>query len=74
MAKTREIRKRILSVRNIHKITRTMEKVAQSKVMKLNARFADAKAFRADLARLLPEALGLPWAPRRRRKLLQRTR
>ena len=58
MAKTREIRKRILSVRNINKITRTMEKVAQSKVMKLNARFADAKAFRADLARLMPEALG----------------
>ncbi|MGA2764530.1 MAG: ATP synthase F1 subunit gamma [Spirochaetia bacterium] len=58
MAKTREIRKRILSVRNINKITRTMEKVAQSKVMKLNARFAEAKAFRADLARLVPEALG----------------
>ena len=35
-----------------------MEKVAQSKVMKLNARYADAGTFRADLARLLPEALG----------------
>ncbi|HVP19404.1 MAG TPA: ATP synthase F1 subunit gamma [Spirochaetia bacterium] len=58
MAKTRQIRKRIASVRNINKITRTMEKVAQSKVMKLNARYADAKAFRAALARLLPEALG----------------
>jgi len=58
MAKTRQIRKRISSVRNINKITRTMEKVAQSKIMKLNARFADAKAFRANLLRLLPEALG----------------
>ena len=58
MAKTREIRKRISSVRNINKITRTMEKVAQSKIMKLNTRFADAKAFRASLLRLLPEALG----------------
>jgi F-type H+-transporting ATPase subunit gamma len=58
MAKTREIRKRISSVRNINKITRTMEKVAQSKIMKLNSRFADAKAFRANLLRLLPEALG----------------
>jgi len=35
-----------------------MERVAQSKVMKLNARMAAARAFRADLARLLPEALG----------------
>ena len=51
MAKTREIRKRISSVRNIHKITHTMERVAQSKVMKLNARMTDAQAFRADLAR-----------------------
>ncbi len=59
MAKTREIRKRIQSVRNIHKITHTMERVAQSKVMKLTARYADARAFRADLARLLPEALGV---------------
>jgi F-type H+-transporting ATPase subunit gamma len=58
MAKTRQIRKRIVSVRNINKITRTMEKVAQSKIMKLNGRFADAKRFRADLLRLLPEALG----------------
>jgi F-type H+-transporting ATPase subunit gamma len=58
MAKTREIRKRISSVRNINKITRTMEKVAQSKIMKLTSRFADAKAFRANLLRLLPEALG----------------
>ncbi|HTP58557.1 MAG TPA: ATP F0F1 synthase subunit gamma, partial [Spirochaetia bacterium] len=33
MAKTRQIRKRISSVRNINKITRTMEKVAQSKIM-----------------------------------------
>jgi F-type H+-transporting ATPase subunit gamma len=58
VAKTRQIRKRIASVRNINKITRTMEKVAQSKIMKLNARFADATAFRANLLRLLPEALG----------------
>ena len=58
MAKTREIRKRIASVRNIRKITHTMERVAQSKVMKLNARMTEARAFRADLARLLPEALG----------------
>ena len=58
MAKTREIRKRIASVRNIHKITHTMERVAQSKVVKLNTRIAAARAFRADLARLLPEALG----------------
>ena len=35
-----------------------MEKVAQSKIMRLNARYADATTFRADLARLLPEALG----------------
>ncbi|HUI70699.1 MAG TPA: ATP synthase F1 subunit gamma [Spirochaetia bacterium] len=58
MAKTRQIRKRIVSVRNINKITKTMEKVAQSKIMKLNARFADAKTFRGNLLRLLPEALG----------------
>ncbi len=60
MAKTRDIRKRILSVRNIHKITRTMEKVAQSKGMKLNGRFDDAKKFRRTAAGLLPEALGAP--------------
>lgn len=60
MAKTREIRKRISSVRNINKITRTMEKVAQSKIMRLNGRFADARTFRANLLRLLPEALGAP--------------
>lgn len=60
MAKTRDIRKRILSVRNIHKITRTMEKVAQSKGMKLSGRFTDAKAFRRATAGLLPEALGAP--------------
>jgi F-type H+-transporting ATPase subunit gamma len=58
MAKTRDIRKRIGSVRNIHKITRTMEKVAQSKGMKLTGRFEAAKAFRRDTAALLPEALG----------------
>ena len=58
MAKTRQIRKRIISVRNIHKITRTMERVAQSKAMKLTGRFDSAKSFRAHLARLLPEALG----------------
>jgi len=62
MAKTRDIRKRIGSVRNIHKITRTMEKVAQSKSMKLTARFESAKAFRRDAAVLLPEALGAPLA------------
>jgi F-type H+-transporting ATPase subunit gamma len=60
MAKTRDIRKRIASVRNIHKITRTMERVAQSKAMKLTARYDAAKAFRARVARLLPEALGAP--------------
>ena len=43
MAKTREIRKRIMSVRNIHKITRTMEQVAQSKGMKLTGRFDGRK-------------------------------
>jgi len=58
MAKTRQIRKRIISVRNIHKITRTMERVAQSKAMKLTGRFDSAKVFRAHCARLLPEALG----------------
>ena len=58
MAKTREIRKRIASVRNIHKITRTMEKVAQSKQMKLAGRFQNATSFARHLARLLPEALG----------------
>jgi len=58
MAKTREIRKRIASVRNIHKITRTMEKVAQSKQMKLAGRFESATSFARHLARLLPEALG----------------
>jgi len=58
MAKTRQIRKRIISVRNIHKITRTMERVAQSKAMKLTGRFDSAKTFRAHLAQLLPEALG----------------
>ncbi len=58
MAKTRDIRKRIASVRNIHKITRTMERVAQSKGIKLTGRFESAKAFRANIVRLLPEALG----------------
>jgi F-type H+-transporting ATPase subunit gamma len=60
MAKTRDIRKRIKSVRNIHKITRTMEKVAQSKGMKLSARFDSAKSFRRLTAALLPESLGAP--------------
>jgi len=59
MAKTREIRKRILSVRNIHKITRTMERVAQSKAMKLTSRFEHARTFRRNTARLLTEALGV---------------
>jgi F-type H+-transporting ATPase subunit gamma len=58
MAKTRDIRKRIQSVRNIHKITRTMERVAQSKGMKLTGRFGFATTFRRSLTRLLPEALG----------------
>jgi F-type H+-transporting ATPase subunit gamma len=58
VAKTRQIRKRIISVRNIHKITRTMERVAQSKGMKLTGRFASATSFQRNLARLLPEALG----------------
>jgi F-type H+-transporting ATPase subunit gamma len=58
MAKTREIRKRIGSVRTIRKITHTMERVAQSKSMKLTGRFDAAKSFRADLLRLFPEALG----------------
>jgi F-type H+-transporting ATPase subunit gamma len=58
MAKTRFIRKRILSVRNIHKITRTMEKVAQSKVMKLTGRFAHARSFSHEIARLIPVAFG----------------
>jgi F-type H+-transporting ATPase subunit gamma len=62
MAKTRDIRKRIGSVRNINKITRTMERVAQSKGMKLTGRFESAKAFRHDVAVLLPEALGAPLA------------
>ncbi len=58
MAKTRDIRRRIGSVRNIRKITHTMERVAQSKSMKLTARFDHAKGFRQGLQRLLPEALG----------------
>ena len=58
MAKTREIRKRIQSVRNIHKITRTMERVAQSKGMKLTGRFDFATTFRRNILRLLPEVLG----------------
>ena len=62
MAKTRDIRRRILSVRNIHKITRTMEKVAQSKGMKLTSRFEEARAFRREVAALLPQALGAPLA------------
>jgi F-type H+-transporting ATPase subunit gamma len=62
MAKTRDIRRRIASVRNIHKITRTMEKVAQSKAMKLSARFEAARRFRRHTAALLPEALGAPLA------------
>jgi F-type H+-transporting ATPase subunit gamma len=59
MAKTRQIRKRIISVRNIHKITATMEKVAQSKGMKLTGRYQGARSFRDSLQRLLPEALGV---------------
>jgi F-type H+-transporting ATPase subunit gamma len=62
MAKTRQIRKRIISVKNIHKITATMEKVAQSKGMKLTGRFGGAADFRASLQRLLPEALGVELA------------
>jgi F-type H+-transporting ATPase subunit gamma len=62
VAKTRDIRRRILSVRNIHKITRTMEKVAQSKGMKLTSRYEEARAFRRGIASLLPEALGVPLA------------
>jgi F-type H+-transporting ATPase subunit gamma len=58
VAKTRTIRKRIGSVRNIHKITHTMERVAQSKGMKLAGRFGYAKDLRSELLRLLPEALG----------------
>ena len=60
MARTRDIRRRIQSVRNIHKITRTMEKVAQSKGMKLATRFEHAKEFRRRVAALLPQALGAP--------------
>jgi F-type H+-transporting ATPase subunit gamma len=60
MAKTRAIRKRIISVRNIHKITGTMERVAQSKVMKLSGRFAHAGDFRRMLAKLLPTVIGVP--------------
>jgi F-type H+-transporting ATPase subunit gamma len=59
MAKTRFIRKRIISVRNIYKITRTMERVAQSKVMKLTGRFAHARSFRRDAGRLLSVAFGV---------------
>jgi F-type H+-transporting ATPase subunit gamma len=62
MAKTRQIRKRIISVKNIHKITATMEKVAQSKGMKLTGRYGGATSFRASLERLLPEALGVELA------------
>src|SRR5512143_4051385 len=58
MAKTRQIRKRIISVRNIHKITHTMERVAQSKGLKLSNRYEAAASFQRGLARLLPEALG----------------
>jgi F-type H+-transporting ATPase subunit gamma len=60
VAKTRQIRKRIISVRNINKITRTMERVAQSKGMKLTGRYDGAASFQRNLARLLPEALGVP--------------
>jgi F-type H+-transporting ATPase subunit gamma len=60
MAKTRSIRKRIISVRNIFKITRTMERVAQSKVMKLSSRHALARSFRHEMTRLIPMALGVP--------------
>jgi F-type H+-transporting ATPase subunit gamma len=58
MAKTRDIRKRIISVRNIHKITRTMERVAQSKGMKIANKYEAAKAFRAGARGFLPQALG----------------
>jgi len=58
MAKTRDIRKRIISVRNIHKITGTMERVAQSKGIKIANRFGAAADFRARILRLLPAALG----------------
>ncbi len=58
MPKTREIRKRIGSVRTIRKITHTMERVAQSKGMKISGRYDNVRAFRADLLRLFPEALG----------------
>ncbi len=58
MVKPRFIRRRILSVRNIRKITRTMERVAQSKVMKLTGRFAQARSFRRDLGHLLSVTYG----------------
>ncbi len=60
MAKTRDIRRRITSVRTIRKITHTMERVAQSKTMKLTGRYDHARGFRSDLLRLLPESLGEP--------------
>lgn len=59
MPKPRLIRRRIISVRNIRKITRTMERVAQSKVMKLTGRFAHARSFRRDVGRLLSVAFGV---------------
>ncbi len=59
MAKTRFIRRRMISVRNIRKITRTMERVAQSKVMKLTGRFAHARSFRRDVGHLLAVAFGV---------------
>ena len=64
MAKTRQIRKRIISVRNINKITRTMERVAQSKGMKLTGRYDGAASFQRNLARLLPGLWACRWEAR----------
>jgi F-type H+-transporting ATPase subunit gamma len=53
VAQPRVIRKRIISIRNIHKITHTMERVAQSRTARLSARRDRAHAFSSRLANLV---------------------
>jgi F-type H+-transporting ATPase subunit gamma len=50
VARPRLIRKRIGSIKNINKITRTMERVAQSRAMKLSGRLTGSRAFRDRVA------------------------
>ena len=59
MAKPRELRRRIRSVENTRKITRTMEMVATSKLKRAQDRVVAARPY----AQALAEVLGDLYAP-----------